>query len=209
MSPKAPSASLFLALDFILHGPQRSANSGIILLDYGVTETFEELWVKGLEGETASIRTHRAGNSPEDQDGTTMCLDWANPDQQVLIIGNDPPEGVFDGLPDALKGINFRDHFTATSWLAAWKVKFSPTDKEKKEKLALEGMVKIAVIDPREARFAQGAARGLKTIFRSASPMSKPPSPAMMVPRTGTLGTTRMLPCDHSFPAPLCSMHRI
>lgn len=138
------------ALDGILHGPSSATISDITLLDYRHMETFSNLWLNGLETATPTIN------------GTT--LDWTDDTKQIFLIGNDPPDGVFDTNLPGLAGINFRSHFTATSWLAAWKVKFTPSVKEKPEGKS-EPMARIAVIDPRKPSLASGAAHALQTIL--------------------------------------------
>ncbi|MBE0541752.1 MAG: hypothetical protein IH623_10240 [Verrucomicrobia bacterium] len=127
------------ALDGILHGPQKSANCEVLFLDYRNPANFSDLWLKGLESSLPTINAQQC--------------DWTDGSKQILIIGNDPPDEVFQNRAPGLKGINFRSHFTATSWLAAWKVKF-PGAK-----------TAIAVIDPREPNLASGAAHALQTIL--------------------------------------------
>jgi len=126
-------------------------NGSIILLDYRSRETFTALWLQSLDTGKLTISEQE--------------IDLTDGIKQILIIGNDPPDGIFDTNIPALAGINFRSHFTATSWLAAWKVKFSPTQQEKDEKKAAEANTRIAVIDPRPAGMAQGAAHALQTIL--------------------------------------------
>lgn len=138
------------ALNVILRGSTQSTNAGIIILDYRHEATFRNLWLEGLSEDKPTI--------------AAKALSWEDGRQQVLIIGNEPPDGVFDDKVPGLKGINFRSHFTATSWLAAWKVRFSPTEEERKVG-SVEAHAKIAVIDPRESRVAEGTARSLQTIL--------------------------------------------
>jgi hypothetical protein len=138
------------ALARILHGPQKAWNSNVLFLDYRNSATFKDLWLNGLESATPTINAQQ--------------FEWTDGSKQILIIGNDPPDGAFNEASASLKGINFRDHFTATSWLAAWKVKFTPSEEESKNGKQ-EAMVRIAVIDPREAALGHGAARALQTIL--------------------------------------------
>ncbi len=128
------------ALDLILHGPGKTANPNFILLDYRDPATFSALWLHGLESGKVTI-------------GDQSKIDLTDSTKQFLLIGNDPPDGIFDTKIPALAGINFRSHFTATSWLAACKVKFP------------DSKVCIAVIDPRESRHAQGTVRALQEIL--------------------------------------------
>ena len=114
------------------------------------SDVFRVLWLEGLETETPTIGD--------------IGFDWKRGDQQVLIIGNDPPEDVLKDLPVSLQGVNLRDHLTATSWLAAWKVKFTPSEEAKKNGKR-EALAQIAVIDPREADLVRGPARALHTIL--------------------------------------------
>lgn len=137
---KSPHAK---ALEFILHGREPVSNSSFILLDYREKETFEHLWHVGLNSATSTVKGH--------------LMDWQDHGQQILIIGDDPPDGIFDNRLPCLRGINFRDHFTATSWLAAWKVTFP------------EAMARIAVIDPRPSVKAGSTARALQAILSARS----------------------------------------
>jgi len=134
--------SLPAALSFILEGTR-----GLRIFDYGDENVFRDLWLNALESDHPSIN----GENSE----------MSAPEQQILIIGNDPPSDAFAHLPESLRGINFCSHFTATSWLAAWKVKFP------KAKAA------IAVIDHRETDLATGTACGLQTILGARNPSAQ------------------------------------
>ena len=153
-------------LDAILHGPSKTSNPGVILLDYRHKDTFSALWLHGLSSGIVEI------------DGHSISL--TSPSTQILLIGNDPPDCVFDSKLPSLKGINFRSHFTATSWLAAWKVKFSPTDEQKKSG-AVESLARIAVIDPRPFGTATGVAQALQTIFAARDVTASPLVPGATV----------------------------
>lgn len=144
------------AVELVLRGPLVASNSNFHIFNYRDKQIFRDLWQNGLDSHTPTVN------------GT--ALDWKNGDQQILILGNDPPDGIFETKLPGLQGINFRSHFTAVSWLAAWKVKFSPTKMEK-EKGSVEGMTRIAVIDPHESRFAQGTAQALQAIFGALDPL--------------------------------------
>ena len=161
-----PATSPAQALDLTLRGPGKTANPDIVLLDYRDKATFSSLWLQGLESGESEI----AGQKIYLTDST----------KQYLIIGNDPPDGIFDTKIPALKGINFRSHFTATSWLAAWKVKYSPTEDEKKNG-AIEANARFAVIDPRKADMAPGVARALQTIFAAHDAAGSPLVPGATV----------------------------
>lgn len=147
---------LFTALDTVLHGFERSSSSSVCVLDYRNEKTFRDLWLSGLNSDTPTV------NGIE--------LNWKNGTQQILIIGNEPPDGVFGNLPASLQGINFRGHFTATSWLAAWKVKFP------------EAAARIAVIDPGEAGSTYGASKALQTILAACDSFGH-----TLVPRAAVL----------------------
>lgn len=149
------ACSLYQALGFILYGPQQNANLSVRLLDYGDEKTFRELWLAGLA--TGSLG---AGGGVINLIGGT---------QQILIIGNDPPDGVFDTSLPGLTGINFRSHFTATSWLAAWRLRFP------------EARAQIAVIDPRESRHAGEPAQTLQTLFSARDAQGRALIPLCMV----------------------------
>lgn len=147
---------LAIAVDLIFHGPPPESNSNIHILDYQAEAVFRDLWLLGLESDRPSING--------------LELNWKDGNQEILIIGNDPPDGIFDNRPASLQGINFRDHFTATSWLAAWKVKFP------------DAKVSIAAIDVREAGVARGAARALQMILGARDVFDQ-----TLVPRAGVL----------------------
>lgn len=148
------------ALGLILKGPEQIENPGIVLLDYHDTATYASLWLNGLKSGKLQIHEQE--------------IDLTDSTKQFLIIGNDPPDGIYDTRIPGLQSINFRSHFTATSWLAAWKVKFSPTQKEKEEDKAVEANTRIAVIDPRPTGMGQGAARALQTIFGARNASNSP-----------------------------------
>jgi hypothetical protein len=140
-----PATSPAQALGLILHGPLKRANASIVLLNYRDPATFSALWLQGLE----------SGKWMRRIDGTEQeePIDLTDSTKQFLIIGNDPPDGIFDTKLPALAGINFRSHFTATSWLAAWRVRYP------------DSKTSIAVVDPRESLHAQGAGRSLQAIL--------------------------------------------
>ena len=140
MSPTLDDARA-KALDAIFHGPAKTANPELVLLDYRNPATFSSLWLHGLETGKVKIGGQQ--------------IDLTDFSKQFLLIGNDPPDGVFDTKIPALSGINFRSHFTSKSWLAAWKVKFA------------ELRVSIAVIDGSDG-MPQGAARALQAILGSS-----------------------------------------
>lgn len=148
------------ALAAILHGPAKSASSDIVLLDYRDPATFSALWLDGLESGKWKIKI----TEKEEE------IDLTDSTKQFLIIGNDAPDGIFDTEIPALAGINFRSHFTATSWLAAWKVKYPNTK------------TWIAIIDPRIVGMASGAAQSLQTILgaRDATGRSVVPRSAVL-----------------------------
>lgn len=151
-----PATSPAQALGLILHGPAKTANQDIVFLDYRDPATFSAIWLHGLESGKVTI----AGQE----------RDFTDSSRQFLLIGNDPPDGVFDTKIPALAGINIRSHFTATSWLAAVKLKFP------------EAKGSIAVIDPRPVGVAQGAARALQTVLgaRDAANESLVPGAAVL-----------------------------
>lgn len=157
MSCFSPSA-LVSALDFILHGSNHIFALNVLILEYRNSKTFNDLWLNGLESKTPTING--------------SALNWQDDDRRILIVGNEPPDGVFDRLPASLQGINFRSHFTATSWLAAWKVKFP------------EAATRIAVIDPGQADTTPGVSRALQTILTA-----RDGSGQNLVPRTAVLST--------------------
>lgn len=158
------------AVDFILHGSPSITNASIRILDYRDKAVFRGLWLNGLDSTTPVI----AGET----------FDWNQADQQVLIVGNEPPDGIFDSNQPSLKGINFRDHFTATSWLAAWKVKFTPSAAERRNGQT-EPMAKIAVLDAQESGLGGGAARALQTILGARDSSGQ----TTLIPRTAVLNS--------------------
>ena len=154
------------AVEFIFGGsrnPKSGESPCLRILDYQDEAVFFDLWLRGLESECAAMGD--------------IAANLGHPKRQLLIIGNDPPDGVFrDQLP-MLRGINFQSHLTATSWLAAWKVKFTPSG-EQRENGKTEPLARIAVLDPRETSLAGGAAGALQTIFSAQDSDSRP-----LVPR--------------------------
>ena len=92
------------ALAFVLGG-----NTGLHILDYGDSETFSALWLKVLEGESPEI--------------TRQVIPWDDPHTRILIVGTAAPESIFNNAPACLKGVNSRDHLTALSWAAAWRLR--------------------------------------------------------------------------------------
>lgn len=153
------------ALGLILHGPTQTANQEIILLDYRDKKVFKALWLDGFK--SGKARIERFGNEEE--------INLTDSTKQFLLIGNDPPDGIFDTSLAGLTGINFRSHFTATSWLAAWKVKFP------------EARTSIAVIDPRPIGQADGVARSLQAILSSRDTTGHSLVPGAMVLNTPRL----------------------
>lgn len=150
-----------------------TTNPAIFLLDYRSVATFSALWLEGLESGKVKIGGQE--------------IDLTDSSKQFLLIGNDPPDCIFNISLPALTGINFRSHFTATSWLAAWKVKFSPTDEEKK-KGAKVSLARIAVIDPRPAGQADGVARPLQAILSARDAAGHPLVPGATVLNAPSLG---------------------
>lgn len=138
------------ALEHILRGPTKTSNPVVILLDYRHKDTFTALWLHGLNSGKLTI----GGQLIELTDGA----------KQILIIGNDPPDEIFQNLAPSLRGINFRAHFTATSWLAAWKVKFAPSAEQRQDEKN-KPMARIAIIDSLEAGLVNGAACALQTLL--------------------------------------------
>lgn len=155
------------ALDLILHGSDVGLNSEVLVVDYRDKDNFSDLWLRSLESGKLTV-------SGEDIDLTDLS-------KSILVIGNDPPDGIFDDKLPSLKGINFRSHFTATSWLAAWKVKFSPTQKEIDENGAIEACSRFAVIDPRPVGTATGVAQALQTIFAARDAADRPLVPGATI----------------------------
>lgn len=157
------------ALGLILRGPLKSTNPHILLLDYRDPSTFSALWFHGL----------KSGRWNSEMEGTEQDeeIDLTIPANQILLIGNDPPEGVLDTTHPSLRGINFRGHFSAASWLAAWRLRFP------------DSPVRIAVIDPREASLASGAARALQSLFSPRDAADRPLVPGVTVLNAPSLET--------------------
>lgn len=145
-----------LALKGVFHGPEGTSNPEIRLLDYGDAEVFRALWLEGLDEASHTANGQLSG--------------WTGPSKQILLIGNDPPHEVLNSTSPSLQGINFHGHFSAASWLAAWRLRF------------LDSPIRIAVIDPREQSLASGTARPLQSILsaRDASGMYLVPGAAVL-----------------------------
>jgi len=136
------ASSLAPTLHFILHGSGQADNENVVVLDYRDPETFEALWLKGLKSDKITI-------------GKQSKIDLTSATKQILIIGNDPPNEIFDTKIPALAGINFRDHFTATSWLVARNLKFQSPGSP------------IAIIDPQQREEHPPIVKTLQTVFDS------------------------------------------
>jgi hypothetical protein len=151
------SNTLVQSLTQIVKGSNRESNPDLVLFDYRNEAAFRSLWLYGLKSGKVTI----AGQE----------VDVAISTKQVLLVGNDPPDGVFADVPSCLQGanINFRSHFTATSWLTAWKVKFP------------DSKASVAVIDPRPADSATGVAQALQTIFSARDAAGLPLVPGATV----------------------------
>lgn len=188
-----PATSPAQSLGLILHGPTETPNPDIVLLDYRDPATFSALWLEGLESGGLSI----AGQE----------IDLTDSTRQFLVIGNEPPDEIFKTDLPGLTDINFRSHFTATSWLAAWKVKWegkftaeaekaqrsreagNTAEEEKRQRVEERKLPRIAVIDPGPAGSAQGAARALQTILSARDANGQPLVPGTTVLNAPSLET--------------------
>lgn len=161
-----PASSLFQALGLVLHGSGKSANADIVILDNRDPTTFSALWLNGLESGEVEI------------DG--LKIDLTNSTKQFLLIGNEPPEGIFDTKIPALAGINFRSHFTATYWLATWKVKNGTAEVGKTQRES-GATARIAVVDPRQSGMDDGLAGTLQAILGGRDAQGRPLVPGATV----------------------------
>ena len=84
-------------------------NAHVRILTYDNKQIFADLWLNGLNCEAPEIG------------GQRLC--WDDPNTIVLIIGEAPPDELFADIPESLRGINCRDHLTAFSWAAAWRLR--------------------------------------------------------------------------------------
>lgn len=149
------------AVGFIFHGPLSESNPRIHVFDYRDETVFRSLWLEGLASENLNING--------------FSLSWKDCDRQILIIGCDPPDAIFNNPKPSLQGINFRDHLNANSWLAAWKVRFPDAN------------ARIAVIDPRDAKLARGAAAALQTVLSARDVLAQ-----TFVPRASVLNAPNL-----------------
>lgn len=138
------------ALRVVLNGPGPVRDSKVAVFDYTDLPTFRALWTRGFEAGTFDVHG--------------VEFDCTNPEQQVLIVGNEPADEMLREIPNALQQMHFLDHFTAISWLTAWKLRFTPSE-EARRRGAVEAKAQVAVIDATEASLLQGAARRLRSIL--------------------------------------------
>lgn len=175
-----PATSPAQALGLILHGPAKAYNADIVLLDYRDPATFSALWLDRLQSGKLTI-----GKAADKVD-----INLTDSAKQYLIIGNDPPDGIINTSLPGLTGINFRSHFTATSWLAAWKVNWegeSTAERGRTQREEEETLPRIAVIDPRPAGNGDGVARALQTILSARDTNGHP-----LVPRATVLNAPNL-----------------
>jgi hypothetical protein len=134
MSPTLASNPLSRALSFILFG-----NAGVCVLDYGDKRTFTDLWIEGLQSGSPNIAGH--------------LVRWNDPNVSVVIVGDDPSSNVLETVQPSLKGINFRDHLTPASWVAAWRLAFP------------DAQARIVLLGEREDRACSPVERNLRTLL--------------------------------------------
>jgi len=166
MSLPRPS-SVASALESVFNGSKGDGSSRVSIFDYGDSATFHDLWLNGLSSVAPVIRGR--------------AFDWMHAGHQILIVGNDPPDEAWKDSPACLRGINYPHHFSATSWLAAWKIRFHPPG-EPESRSATEGDPCIAVIDSARAEFATRSDRALQVLLGSCDT-----SGARLVPRAAVL----------------------
>lgn len=145
--------------------------SVLTVFDYRDKQTFSDLWLNGLSSETPKIQ------------GATYT--WRNK-TSILLVGNLPPNEVFDERPACLATINFREHFTASSWLAVWKLRFTPND-EGKKRGETETLARIAVVDRNAPELSGSIARALHPLFSAHDASGQ-----TLVPRTTVLSARRL-----------------
>ncbi|HKP05010.1 MAG TPA: hypothetical protein VJU77_16785 [Chthoniobacterales bacterium] len=146
--------------------------SDLIVIDYRDKNTFSDLWLHGLTSDKPTIRG--------------LSCNWNDPNSILVIVGSLPPSEMFTERQSASTLINFRDHFTAASWLAAWKLTFTPDQKNEKQRRT-EPLVRIAIIDPNTSEVSGPAARAIQTLFGAKDATGKNLAPRATVLRAPSL----------------------
>lgn len=181
-----PSTGVFLtrALKQVLDlglGNERSVH----LLDYGNKATFRHLWLNGLNSRTSII--------------DEVSLDWYDENATVIIVGGPPPSAIFSNIPDFLKGINFSDHLTAASWVAAWRLLYS------------DATAQCLLIDPERDGRLDGVGDVLSTLLHVRDERGRPLVPGvefMRAPRLVDMCQALRATDGCTVPPRVCSLLR-
>lgn len=123
-------------------------NNHFFVFDYGHRSTFADLWLRGLDSETPEIGGCQ--------------FHWNDQDGVVLIVSADAPADVFEKTPVCLTGINFREHLTAASWAAAWRLKFP------------SARARVILVEPSKSDVPSGVAKSLGTVFQAREAHGSP-----------------------------------
>jgi hypothetical protein len=158
MSGTANNRLLSKVLAFVLNG-----NPSVSVLDYTDRKKFKDLWLHGLRDKKPTI--------------DEKLLDWTDKGAVVLLVGEAPPGEIlgFKEMPECLKGLNFRDHLTATSWAAAWRIRFP------------EAKARVIVIEPTTRSDPSTIARSLGILFGARGADGAPLVPGVSLLRAPTL----------------------
>lgn len=140
--------------------------SDLIVIDYRDKNTFSDLWLRGLTSDKPNIRG--------------LSCNWNDPNSILIIVGSLPPNEMFTERQSASALINFRDHFTAASWLAAWKLRFTP-GREKEKQGRTEPLVRIAILDPNASEVSGPTARAIQTLLGAKDATGKNLAPRATV----------------------------
>lgn len=132
---------------------------GVTVLDY--RQSFGELWFAGLASRAPVI--------------ATRSLRYDDPNTAMLIVGDTPPDEIFEPVPECLKGINFREHLTAASWAAAWRLRFP------------DAKARVVVIGASQLSASSSVAQALGTLFGARNADGCPLVPGVSLMRTPSL----------------------
>ena len=95
----------------------------------------------------------------------------------MVLVGEAPPSEILGSkeMPECLKGFNFRDHLTTTSWAAAWRIRFP------------EAKAHVIVIEPSTRSDPSTIARSLGILFGARGADGAPLVPGVSLLRAPTL----------------------
>lgn len=176
----AEHSPCFVALGSILHEhlastlaestTKQAAWTDMVLFDYRDPATFSELWLRGLKDGWVEVDGER--------------IELANQNRTIVVTGNDPPNGVFEPARYGLTKVDFSSHFTASSWLAAFMLKWNweaMAEEGKSPNRTGRAFPRIAILDPRPAGSGASVAQALQLIFSARNAAGQPVVPGTSI----------------------------